>query len=158
MIDLNRQEAIAKICVEAAEGRLAENIITLRVSEISSIADYFILATANSDPHIRAVTNAVEKELFGKMKVKCKCEGSPESQWVLLDCDGTVLMHIMTPEFRAKFQLEDLWSDARKEKKPAAKKATARKTVVKKTGSSALYEKPCGWIAGTPVPSSGNPA
>lgn len=129
MTDLSKQEAIARICAEAAEARLAENIITLRVSEISSIADYFVLATANSDPHIRAVTNAVEKELFEKLKVKCKCEGSPESQWVLLDCDGTVLMHIMSPDFRAKFQLENLWGDGVRKSKPAAdKKNAAKKT------------------------------
>jgi len=126
MTDLSKQEAIARICAEVAEAKLAENIMTLRVSEISSIADYFVLVTANSDPHIRAVTNAIEKELFGKLKVKCKQEGSPESQWVLLDCGGTVLVHIMTPEFRARFQLENLWGDnLRKEKKAAVKKKKA---------------------------------
>ncbi len=142
MIDLSKQQAIAKICAEAAAGKLAENIMTLQVTEVSSIADFFVVATANSEPHIRAVVNAVEKELFQKMRVKCKVDGSAESQWVLLDCDGTVLMHIMSPEFRAKFQLENLWGDTvRSEKKPAAKKPAVRKTAVKKTAEETTTEK-----------------
>ncbi|MDD2403501.1 MAG: ribosome silencing factor [Victivallaceae bacterium] len=111
MAELVKQKEIADICVSASQDKLAENIMIMQVSEVSSIADYFVLVTANSVPHIRAVVNGIEKVLFDKLKVKCKQEGSPESEWVLLDCGGAVLVHIMTPEFRAKFQLESLWGD-----------------------------------------------
>ncbi len=127
MADLSKQEQIAKICAEAAAAKQAEDIITLRVTEVSSIADYFVLATAKSDPQIRAVVNAVEKELFEKLRVKCKSEGSADSQWVLLDCDGTVMMHVMSPEFRARFQLESLWGDGGRKEKKAATAKTKKK-------------------------------
>ncbi|MDD2478642.1 MAG: ribosome silencing factor [Victivallaceae bacterium] len=121
MTKLAKQKEIADICVAAAEGKSAEDIMIMQVSEVSSIADYFVLATANSAPHISAVVNAVEKTLFDKLKVKCKQEGTSESEWVLLDCGGAVLVHVMTPEFRARFQFESLWGDVAKKKKKALK-------------------------------------
>jgi ribosome-associated protein len=104
-------EDIAAVCVAEAEDRKAENVITLKVTDLSVIADYFVLCTANSEPHLRAVTDKIEKSLKDKYKLIAHREGTTASQWILLDY-VTVLVHVMTPEARAKYQLESLWGDA----------------------------------------------
>jgi len=104
-------EDIAAVCVAEAEDRKAENVITLKVTDLSVIADYFVLCTANSEPHLKAITDKIEKALKDKYGLIPHREGTTASQWILLDyC--TVLVHAMTPEARARYQLESLWGDA----------------------------------------------
>jgi ribosome-associated protein len=104
-------EDIAAVCVAEAEDRKAENVITLKVTDLSVIADYFVLCTANSEPHLKAVTDKIEKTIKENYKLTAHREGTPASQWILLDYN-TVLVHVMTPEARGRYQLESLWGDA----------------------------------------------
>ncbi len=105
---------LLKLCEEIAYDRKAENIIRLDLSGLSAVSDYFILCTATSEPHIRAIAERIQRGVLEKLKVKpVHVDGSPESRWVIVDF-GNVMIHIMTAESRELYQLEDLWTDAPK--------------------------------------------
>ncbi len=103
---------LAVFCANVADGRKAENIITLEMGASSAIADYFVLCTANSQPHLKAVTDRIERETRTQLDIRPRrVEGTPESEWLLLDY-GCVVIHVMTPEMREVYRLESLWGDA----------------------------------------------
>ena len=143
-------EKLLKLCEEIAYDRKAENIIRLDLSEVSAVSDYFILCTATSEPHIRAVAERIQRGVLEKLKVKpVHVDGSPESGWIIVDF-GNVMVHIMTASSRDLYQKTDAVkriesalkrraaaaeaSSAKPAKKKAApaKKAAAGKTVKKK--------------------------
>lgn len=105
---------LLKLCEEIAYDRKAENIIRLDLSEVSAVSDYFILCTATSEPHIRAVSERIQRGVLEKLKVKpVHVDGSPESGWIIVDF-GNLMVHIMTASCRELYQLEELWNDAPK--------------------------------------------
>ena len=107
-------EKLLKLCEEIAYDRKAENIIRLDLSEVSAVSDYFILCTATSEPHIRAVAERIQRGVLEKLKVKpVHVDGSPESGWIIVDF-GNVMVHVMTASCRELYQLEELWNDAPK--------------------------------------------
>ena len=107
-------ENLLKLCEEIAYDRKAENIIRLDLSEVSAVSDYFILCTATSEPHIRAVAERIQRGVLEKLKVKpVHVDGSPESGWIIVDF-GNLMVHIMTASCRELYQLEELWNDAPK--------------------------------------------
>jgi ribosome-associated protein len=109
---LKEAEEIAAISAKTADERKAENIITLKLSELSVVADFFVLCTANSEPHLKAVSERIQREVRDKLKVRPRAvEGKPSSNWIIIDF-GAVAIHIMTPEMRDLYQLESLWGDA----------------------------------------------
>lgn len=109
-----KSEDIVKLCEEIAYDRKAENIIRLDLKELPAVSDYFLLCTAISEPHIRAVADRIRRDVLEKMKVKpLRVDGSVESHWIIVDFGG-VMVHVMTEDSRAQYQLEDLWGDAPK--------------------------------------------
>ena len=110
---LNAAE-LATMCVEIAEDRKAENIIQLKLTELSSLADYFVLCTGNSEPHIRAIAERIARDVRERTgKHARSVEGTPESKWMVIDL-GDVIVHILSPEMRELYQIESLWGDAPK--------------------------------------------
>ena len=90
-----------------------EDVVILDVRGLSSVTDYYLLVTANSAPHIKALTTEIEHELE-KEKVRCyRIAGSPDSEWVVVDYFDAVI-HIFTPKTREYYALEQLWSDAKR--------------------------------------------
>jgi len=107
-------EKIAALCIKAAEDKKAVNIVTLKVSEFSSLADYYVLCTGTSEPHLRAISDSIGREAKKQFHVSPRhVDGKPSSQWVLVDF-GDVIAHVMTEEMRELYQLESLWGDAPK--------------------------------------------
>lgn len=107
-------EKLLKLCEEIAYDRKAENIIRLDLSEVSAVSDYFILCTAASEPHVRAVAERLQRGVLEKLKVKpVHVDGSPESGWIIVDF-GNVMVHVMTAASRGLYQLEELWNDVPK--------------------------------------------
>jgi len=105
---------IAEFCAKEAEEKKAADIVSIKVSELTTIADYFVLCTAQSEPQMRALSNWIQKSIFEELSVKpVKVNGEPASKWILIDF-GAVIIHIMTPEMRDRYQLEKLWGDAPK--------------------------------------------
>ncbi|MEG2075510.1 MAG: ribosome silencing factor [Victivallaceae bacterium] len=106
---------LAQLCAQNAADKKAADIVTLKVSELTTIADYFVLCTAASDPQMRAIVSFVERQAREHMQVRpLSVNGESGSGWILVDF-GMVLFHIMTPETRERSQLEELWSEAPRE-------------------------------------------
>ena len=106
---------LAKLCEEIAYDRKAENIIRLDLKEYSAVSDYFVLCTATSEPHIRAIAERIQRDVLEQLKTKpLHVDGSPESHWMIVDF-GNVMVHVFTKESRELYQLEDLWKDAPRE-------------------------------------------
>lgn len=114
---LTRNSKIIKTIIAAIEEKKGENIISLDLRKINeAVVDFFIICEATSSVQIRAITDNVEKNV----KEKCneapfRHEGLSKLQWVLVDYVN-VVVHIMHPESRNFYKLEDLWSDAVEQK------------------------------------------
>ena len=87
--------------------------VVLDISQLTSFADYFIIATGNSSRHVQALADEVEKQL-GALKAHPRhIEGYADGEWVLMDY-GDFIVHVFTAEQRDFYGLERLWSDAGK--------------------------------------------
>ena len=110
-------EQLLQLCVASAEEKLAENVVTITLGSASSVADFFVIATANSEPQLRAVADFIERQVREKFGVHTSSNAeNNEGGWVLLDF-GNVIVHVMTPEMRNRYNLEGLWGDADKLRK-----------------------------------------
>ena len=110
---LSRNSKIFKAIIKAIQDKKGENIISLDLRKIpEASADFFIVCQASSTTQVRAICDFVEQEV----KEKCgeapyKHEGRTALQWVLIDYVN-VVVHVMHPEARNFYKLEEMWSDA----------------------------------------------
>ncbi len=103
---------LADFCIKCAEDKIAENPVMLPIGGNSGIADFFVVATANSEPHLNALANYIERqvrEVYQLRQLSCG-EDASAGGWVLIDF-GDVIVHLMLPEIREKYQLENLWKN-----------------------------------------------
>ena len=113
---LNKNSKIFKTIIRAIQEKKGEYIVSLDLRKIpEAVADFFIICEANNQPQIRAITDSVEDQ------VKKNCgenpyhhEGKQNLQWVLIDYVN-IVVHIMNPETRKFYKLEEMWSDAPQE-------------------------------------------
>jgi len=121
---------LALECRELADNRKAEDIVVLDVAEVSSIADYFVIASGTSEPHLRAISDEITDKLREEHGVKPRAvDGTLQAGWLVLDYFD-VIVHVMRADVRRHYDLESLWGDAprvrpRAPRKTARKKATA---------------------------------
>ncbi len=106
---MNSQEKAALI-IEAAEELKAEQVETLDVRQKTSIADFFIVCTGNSDRHVSSIADKVEELLRLQSERPLRSEGDGTG-WVLQDY-GDVILHVMRDEQRQFYDLETLWKSA----------------------------------------------
>lgn len=110
---LTKSSKIIKTIIAAIQEKKGENIISLDLRKIDeAVSDFFIICEAGSQPQIKAIADNVE----GRVKEKCDedpyhHEGLQTLHWVLIDYVN-VVVHIMLPENRKFYRLEELWSDA----------------------------------------------
>jgi ribosome-associated protein len=110
---LAKNAKIIKTIIAAIQEKKGENIISLDLRKINeAVADFFIICEAGSQPQVRAIADRVEDA------VKEKCgenpyhhEGKQQLHWVLIDYVN-VVVHIMQPDTRKFYRLEEMWSDA----------------------------------------------
>ena len=97
----------------ALEGKKGENVVALRVAEVSSVADCLVLCTGLNAPHLRALADEVVRQLRQESPpiAPHRRAGSAESEWLVLDYVD-VVVHLFTPSMRAYYALEQLWKDA----------------------------------------------
>ncbi len=114
MSELTReQKSLLCMCYNAVVDIKAEDVSVLDLRGVSSIVDFFIICHASSTRQAQAISDNVEKVLRqGGMK-RCHVEGKAQGEWILMDLQDTVL-HIFHEPVRAFYELEKLWSDARK--------------------------------------------
>jgi len=91
----------------AAEKKAIDTDI-LDVSKLSSFTDFLVVTSGDSTPQLSAICNCIEDGLYKIGMKKPKWEGKPESNWIVLDL-GNVVVHIMSPQEREKYSLEELW-------------------------------------------------
>jgi len=104
---------VAARAVAALEDKKGLNIEILKIDEITTLADYFIICTGTSNTHVNAMTNAVEAAMDAAGEPLVSREGHRSGTWVLLDY-GCVVIHVFTEDTRKFYDLERLWSDAAK--------------------------------------------
>jgi len=106
-----------------ADNKKAEDIAILDVRELSSVTDYFVVATGTSEPHLRAIVDEIIDKLRDDHQLRAKAvDGTFHAAWVVLDYFDVVI-HVMRTDIREKYDLETLWGDAPRVK--ARKRKTA---------------------------------
>ena len=119
---------LALLCRELADDKKAENIVVLDVRKISSVTDYFVLASGTSDPHLRAIVDEITDTLREDHDLSPNGkDGSINAAWVVLDYFD-VMVHIMRSDVRERYDLEGLWNDAARVKPRAPVKRAKKKT------------------------------
>ena len=106
---MDRTELMKNI-VATLDNKKATNIKSLEITELTSVADYFVIATGTSGTHIRALSDEVQDTLT-KQGVEPRNVEGKSTGWILLDY-GTVVVHLFTPDQRETYSLEHLWGDA----------------------------------------------
>ena len=96
---------------EAARGLKAENVVALDVAALTSFADVIVIATGNSDRHVRAVADTVLETAKAIGAPKLGVEGYDEARWILIDL-GDVIVHVFQRDAREFYDLDRLWGDA----------------------------------------------
>jgi ribosome-associated protein len=110
---LTRNSKIIKTIIHAIQQKKGQNLISLDLRKIpEAVADFFIICEAGNQPQIRAISDFVEEQV----KKKCeeqpyRYEGKKNLHWVLIDYVN-VVVHIMMPDTRKFYKLEEMWSDA----------------------------------------------
>jgi ribosome-associated protein len=103
---------LALSAIQAADDRKGGDIVLLRVTEVSLLADYFVLVTGYSKVQVRAIANAVADTVQDEcLRAPLHTEGMAESTWVLQDY-GDVIVHILMPQEREFYNLEAFWGHA----------------------------------------------
>ena len=95
------------------ESKKGENVVVMRIADVSSVADYMILCTGLNNPHLRALADEVAKQLRLETPpiAAHRRAGSVESEWIVLDYVDFIV-HLFTPQMRSYYALEQLWKDA----------------------------------------------
>src|SRR5437899_2465661 len=103
---------LALFCRELAENKKAENIVILDVRDLSSVTDYFVLASGTSEPHLRAIVEEIIEKLRQNHHLRPRAiDGTLQAAWVVLDYFD-VIVHVMRQDVRERYDLETLWGDA----------------------------------------------
>jgi len=116
---------LALLCRELADNKKAEDIVILDVRELSSVTDYFVIASGSSEPHLRAIVDEITEELREGQHLRPKAiDGSFPTSLVVLDYFD-VIVHIMRQDVRDRYDLETLWGDAPRVKTRKRKASTS---------------------------------
>ena len=102
---------LAHRVVDVLVDRQAADVVLLDLTSLAAFTDYFVIATADNERHMRALLDALGRELAVGDAVQSREEGQPASGWVLVDL-GDVVVHVFTDERRAYYDLEGLWRRA----------------------------------------------
>lgn len=114
---------LAQLCWDYADNKKAENIVILDVRELSSVADYFVICSGSSEPHLRAISDEISSRLRDEHDLRPRAvDGTLQTAWIVMDYFD-VIVHVMKQDVREKYDLEALWSDA-----PRVKPRKPRKT------------------------------
>lgn len=110
---LTKNSKIFKTIIKAIQDKKGEQIVSLDLRNISeAVADFFIICQASNNNQLRAIADNVEEEVKKQCdEVPYKHEGRQAEQWILIDYVN-IVVHVMLPEPRKFYQLEELWSDA----------------------------------------------
>lgn len=106
-------EQLALLAAKAADEKRARDIVILDLRGISIVTDYFVIADAETEVQVRAITNGILERLEERGMASARREGWEDARWVLLDL-GSAVVHVFRTEDREYYDLERLWGDAPK--------------------------------------------
>lgn len=109
---MEQSKQMANIAYHALDEKKGEDIRIIQISEISVLADYFLIAHGNNSPQVQALMDHVQEKMHQAGFPVKRVEGNRNSSWVLLDF-GDVVVHVFDREDRLFFDLERIWSDGR---------------------------------------------
>lgn len=101
---------LAKQAAMILDSKKATDIHVIKIDEISSLADYFVIASGTGSTHVKALADEVEQKLKEQGITPIGLEGYRSNSWILLDY-AQVVVHIFTPESRSFYDLDRLWRD-----------------------------------------------
>lgn len=102
---------MVKIAVKESEELKAEDVLVLDVHDVTSVADYFVILTAETKRQLRAIANRVVKSVRKAKGRVHHVEGYEQGHWILIDLNN-VIVHVFDRPTREYYELERLWSDA----------------------------------------------
>ncbi len=110
---LTRNSKIFKTIIHAIKEKKGEKIISLDLKKIAeAVSDFFIICEASNNVQLKAIADSIEFEVKkSRGELPFKHEGRQGEQWILIDYVN-VVVHIMLPEPRKFYRLEEMWSDA----------------------------------------------
>jgi len=113
IVRVTRNSKIFKTIIHAIQEKKGEKIVSLDLRKIpEAVADFFIICQASNNTQLRAIADFIETDVKEKcLETAYKHEGRQGQQWILIDYVN-VVVHVMLPEPRKFYQLEEMWSDA----------------------------------------------
>ncbi len=103
---------MARLIVDLVADKKGENIVLMDLRTVSLIADFFVIASADNERQLNAITDYIREEVKKRHRLyPLRTEGRGDSGWVLMDY-GDVVIHLFSPEARSYYDLEGLWRDA----------------------------------------------
>ena len=109
-MSISQKEKI-RLFLIAADDKKAEDPLVLDLHQLSSVTDYFIIASGNSDTQVKAIADSIVAKLSEKGIEPIGTEGYNDGSWILLDY-ADVVVHIFLRDKRDYYTLEELWADA----------------------------------------------
>ncbi len=103
--------AMADLVVDAASDTKGEDILVLNVSEVTTIADLFIIVSGRGERQVQAIADKIVEKAKASGRQPVGIEGYTAGRWILIDL-GDVVVHAFVPEERELYRLERLWGDA----------------------------------------------
>lgn len=109
---LEISKEMVKIAVAALEDKKGEDIRVIDINNVSSIGDYFVIATGTNSSQVQALVDNVQEQLFKAGYSTDKIEGYRTGSWVLLDYND-IIIHVFSKEDRIFYNLERIWRDGK---------------------------------------------
>lgn len=109
---MNTSKEMARFAIEALEDKKAEDIKVIDISQVSVIADYFIIAGGSNRSQIQALCDNVQEKLGRAGHPVKQVEGYETANWILMDF-GDVIVHVFDKENRLLYDLERIWRDGK---------------------------------------------
>lgn len=110
---MEQSKMILKLIYQALEDKKGEDIVMIDISQVSVLADYFVICSAGNDSQIQALVDNVDEKMHENGYQIRQQEGRNSGTWVLLDY-GDVIVHIFERENRSFYNLERIWNDGRR--------------------------------------------
>lgn len=112
-INIENSKKMVKTVINAIEERKGEDISVIDISNVSVIADYFIIASGNNINQIQRIADEIEEKMHKEGFSLRQTEGYDTANWILMDFND-IIVHIFNKENRLFYDLERIWSDGKK--------------------------------------------
>jgi ribosome-associated protein len=109
----NKAKEMVAIAYDALDEKLGQEIVILRIDEISVIADYMLIASGRNQNQLNAMIDLVQEKMAQAGYHSKRIEGNKNSNWVLMDY-GDVIVHVFSEDDRLFYDLEHIWRDGKK--------------------------------------------